>query len=195
MVAERVSLKSRDRLWPSELWHTQKDSGLAELDSVTIKKSAFEVKLRLVILGYFFSRVKFDISRLFCANAFGINMATRFEKRLKKAIYNMAVLQYWFETLRDRSICLLEVVDEQAEMLCMCRVMVRTCCPCSPHICRAPGGNGKGRFARSKSTSAFSSRFHSVSITEGLSSIRLIALISCSTTRRISRRPSDLMSM
>ena len=63
-------------------------------------------------------------------------------------------------------------------------------CPCS-QICRAPGGNGKGRFARSKSTSALSSRLHSISITEGLSSIRLIALMSCSTTRW----PSDLMSM
>jgi hypothetical protein len=31
-------------------------------------------------------------------------------------------------------------------------------------------------------------------VTDGLSSIRLIALMSCSTTRRMSRRSSDLMS-
>ncbi|OKP10143.1 hypothetical protein PENSUB_4448 [Penicillium subrubescens] len=38
----------------------------------------------------------------------------------------MTVLQHWFETLRDRSICVLEVVDKQAQMFPMCRVLVRT---------------------------------------------------------------------
>ena len=36
---------------------------------------------------------------------------------------------------------------------------------------------------------------NTVSITDGLSSIRLTALMSCNTSRRMSRRPSDLMSM
>ena len=57
------------------------------------------------------------------------------------------------------------------------------------------GGNKRGRFARSRSTLAFSKRFYLVLITDSLSSIRLIALMLCSTIRRISRRPSDLISI
>lgn len=41
----------------------------------------------------------------------------------------------------------------------------------------------------------YSWALYSVSITDGLSSIRLTALMLCSISRRISRKPSDLMSM
>ena len=70
----------------------QKDTGLAELKSIIIKKSVLEIQPRLVILCYLFAYVEYGISWLFYANIYGINIATRLEKRLKKVIYNMTVL-------------------------------------------------------------------------------------------------------
>lgn len=124
VVEERVRLKTCDRLGPSELWHAQEDSGLAEFDTVMINESAFEIEPRLIISRYLLPCVEYDTPWLVCANARGVYMAARLEERPKKVICDLIVLQHRLETLQDRSIRVLQVVDEQAEMLHICRFVV-----------------------------------------------------------------------
>lgn len=52
-------------------------------------------------------------------------MAARLEERPKKVICDLTVLQHRLDPLQDRSIRVLQVVDEQAEMLHICRFVVR----------------------------------------------------------------------
>ena len=70
----------------------QKDSGLAELDSVIIKESAFEIEPRLVVLCYLFPRIKNNTPRLSCAKAYYVDIRSRFEKCPEEIIRNITVL-------------------------------------------------------------------------------------------------------
>lgn len=90
---------------------------------------------------------------------------------------------------------MLEVVNEQTEMLRRCRSMVGTVVRVL-HVSVELWEEMKKDFLLDLDMVSNLLRDDILFlVTDGFSSIRLIALMLCSTTRRMSRRPSDLMSM